>query len=320
MWGRKEKLRFGALLMRLYRCLSDFHGSARGIALAIGNFDGFHVGHQAVIASMQEKAKRLNLESAVMIFEPQPMEFFGKKVPARLFTIRDKLRIFRAAGVDIVFCMNFTRKFANLTDREFVSMLHAPLNVKSVTVGSQFNFGKAGAYDFADLQRCCQQLGIESSAIPKVEDAGVRVSSTLLRSLIAQGDFSTMAKFMGHPYSISGRVVHGNAIGRTIGFPTANINLNRRVCPLNGVYAVKVNCSYGTFEGVANVGHRPTVAKTLHSLLEVNIFNFNHDLYGQEIEVTFVHKIRDESKFAGLEQLIAQITQDKERAKYLLTL
>lgn len=307
--------------MRLYRWLSDFHGSSRGIALAIGNFDGFHVGHQAVIAKMQEKAKALNLESAVMIFEPQPMEFFGQKVPARLFTIRDKLRIFRASDVDIVFCMNFTRKFADLNDVEFVTMLRDRMQVKSVTVGSDFSFGRNGAYRIAELEACCHQAGLECSAIDKVEAQGVRISSTLLRGLISEGDFSTAQKFMGRPYSIAGRVVHGNAIGRTIGFPTANINLNRRVCPLSGVYAVKVCCCYGVFDGVANVGHRPTITiPTLHSLLEVNIFNFDGDLYGTEIEVTFRHKIRDEVKFAGLEQLIAQISADKERARYLLSI
>lgn len=314
--------------MRLYRWLSDFHGSERKIALAIGNFDGFHVGHQAVIAKMQEKARAMNLLSAVMIFEPQPLEFFGRSkkesaeacVPARLFTIRDKLRIFRASGIDIVFCMSFTRKFAALSDVDFVAMLER-MQVKSVTVGSDFSFGRGGAYHIEELKAACEAREIECSAIGKVEEQGVRISSTMLRSLIVKGDFSTAAKFMGRPYSIAGRVVHGNAIGRTIGFPTANINLNRLVCPLSGVYAVKVACRYGHFDGVANVGHRPTITiPTLHSLLEVNIFNFDADLYGQEIEVTFVHKIRDEVKFESLGALITQISADKERAQYLLSL
>ncbi len=312
---------FGAeFTMRLYRCLSDFHGSERGIALAIGNFDGFHVGHQAVINAMKDKAQRMGLQSAVMIFEPQPLEFFGKKVPARLFSLRDKLRIFRAYGVDIVFCMSFTRKFAALNDVEFVDLLQNKLNVKSVTVGSQFSFGKSGAYTFTDLERCCHAVGIECSKVHKVEEDGVRISSTLLRSLIQAGDFFTAQKFMGHPYSISGRVVHGNALGRTLGFPTANINLNRRVCPLSGVYAVQVKCVYGEYWGVANVGHRPTVNTTdmLHSLLEVNLIDFNGDLYGKSIEVAFYFKLRDEMKFDGLDALVKQMTADKERAHYLL--
>ena len=161
--------------MRLYRWLSDFHGSERKIALAIGNFDGFHVGHQAVIAQMQAKARAMNLLSAVMIFEPQPLEFFGRgktqgdsaslenaannNVPARLFTIRDKLRIFRAAGIDIVFCMTFTRKFAALSDVEFVAMLER-MQVSSVTVGSDFSFGRGGAYHIAELQAACAARGM----------------------------------------------------------------------------------------------------------------------------------------------------------------
>ena len=306
--------------MRLYRCLRDYHGSKNGIALAIGNFDGFHVGHQAVIKTMQNKAQRLGLESAVMIFEPQPLEFFGHNVAARLFSLRDKLRLFRAAGVEIVFCMNFTRKFADLSDVEYVDML-AKMQVKSVTVGSLFSFGKGGKYTYEHLQADCLAHGMECSQVDKVEDQGVRISSTLLRSLIESGDFVTAHKFMGHGYTISGRVVHGNALGRTLGFPTANINLNRRVCPLSGVYAVKVECKYGEFDGVANVGYRPTISHDLlHSLLEVHLLNFSGDLYGSQIHVTFQYKLRDEIKFANLDALVKQMSQDKERAAYLLTL
>lgn len=306
--------------MRLYRYLRDFHGSENGIALAIGNFDGFHVGHQAVIRTMQEKAQHLGLNSAVMIFEPQPLEFFGNKVPARLFTLRDKLRLFRAAGVDFVFCMNFTRQFANLSDTDYVDMLDR-MQVKSVTVGSLFSFGKGGRFTFSHLQDACLAHGIECSQVSKVEDQGIRISSTLLRSLIEAGDFVTARKYMGHDYTIAGRVVHGNALGRTLGFPTANINLNRRVCPLSGVYAVMVECKYGIYKGVANVGERPTISsERLQRLLEVNLFNFAEDIYGTAINVSFKYKLRDEIKFANLDALVKQIAQDKERAAYLLSL
>ena len=306
--------------MRLYRWLSDYHGSERGIALAIGNFDGFHMGHQAVIERMKQKAKEHNLETAVMIFEPQPMEFFGKEVPARLFSVRDKLRMFRAVGIENVFCMNFTYKFADMDDKQFTSMLFDKIGVKSVTVGSDFNFGRRGAYNLDDLKRCAQEAGVECSAIDKVENDGKRISSTLLRSLVKDGDFSTVTKYMGHEYSIAGRVVHGNAIGRTIGFPTANINLNRRVCPLKGVYAVKITLDGAVYDGVANVGYRPTISTpTLNTLLEVHIINFTGDIYGKEIEVTFKYKIRDEMKFESLDALVQQISADKERALTLLS-
>lgn len=306
--------------MRLYRWLSDYHGSAKGIALAIGNFDGFHMGHQAVIERMKSKAQELGLETAVMIFEPQPMEFFGKQVPARLFTVRDKLRMFRAAGVQNVFCMSFTRKFADMDDEQFTSMLVNQIGVKSVTVGSDFNFGRRGAYDFKALKRCCDSFGVECSAIEKVENDGKRISSTMIRALVQDGDFATVRKYMGHEYAIAGRIVHGNAIGRTIGFPTANINLNRRVCPLKGVYAVRITLEGAVYNGVANVGYRPTISTpTLHTLLEVHIIDFNGDIYGKEIEVCFKYKIRDEMKFSGLDALMSQISADKERARLLLS-
>lgn len=307
-------------IMRLYRYLRDFHGSENGIALAIGNFDGFHVGHQAVIKTMQEKARRLVLNSAVMIFEPQPLEFFGDKVPARLFTLRDKLRLFQAAEVDFVFCMKFTQQFANFSDTDYVDMLDR-MQIKSVTVGSLFSFGKGGKFTFTHLQDACLAHGIECSQIAKVEDQGIRISSTLLRSLIESGDFVTARKYMGHDYTIAGRVVHGNALGRTLGFPTANINLNRYVCPLSGVYAVVVECKYGVFKGVANVGKRPTISsERLQLLLEINLFNFAEDLYGSVISISFKYKLRDEIKFANLDALVKQIAQDKERAAYLLSL
>ncbi|MCK0535939.1 MULTISPECIES: bifunctional riboflavin kinase/FAD synthetase [unclassified Anaerobiospirillum] len=305
--------------MRLYRWLSDFHGSSKGIALAIGNFDGFHIGHQAVISRMQDKARQMGLESAVLIFEPQPMEFFARSIPPRLFSIRDKLRTFRAFGVENVFCLSFTRKFADQDDKAFVAMLRDQMGVKSVTVGSPFNFGKGGAYTFENLRECCQAAGIECSAVDRIEQEGERISSTMIRGLVNNGDFDTVERFLGRPYSIAGRVVHGNALGRTMGFPTANINLNRRVCPLKGVYAVEVRCGGLIYGGVANVGYRPTLnTRTLHTLLEVHILDFSGDIYGQEIEVFFRHKIRDEMKFSGLDQLAAQINADKEKAARLL--
>lgn len=311
-------------MMRLYRKLSDFPQGDRKVAIAIGNFDGFHLGHQAVVAKMMDKARKLGLESSVMVFEPQPMEFFGQRVPARLFNLRDKLRTFQRVNVDNVFCMSFSNKFSAQTDIEFVSMLKERLHVQSITVGSQFNFGKGGKYNFTDLKRCCDELGIECSKIDKVEIDGVRVSSTLIRSLVHEGDFDSVTKYLDRPYTITGRVVHGNEIGRTLGFPTANVNLNRRVCPLRGVYAVKVKWNKGEqageYKGVANVGFRPTIAdpNNKRSLLEVNILDFNGDIYGKELEVSFIHKIRDEQKFGSLDELVKQITIDKQKAIELL--
>ncbi len=303
--------------MRLYRVLSDYKGSSRGIALAIGNFDGFHVGHQAVVAAMREKAARFGLESAVMIFEPQPLEYFGRAVPARLSTLRDKLRFFRDAGVEIVFCMPFRRKFSSLEPRAFVcDLLRDQLQVRSITVGSLFTFGRCGAAGIRELTEIAASAGMEAGAIAGVAQNGVRVSSTIIRTLLEQGDLEGARCMIGRPYSMSGRVINGNRLGRNIGFPTANINLNRKVCPLKGVYAVRVQTPFGLFDGMANVGSRPTVGNLTRPLLEVHIFDFNQDLYGKEVEVRFIKKIRDEQRFSDLNALIAQLQQ----ARHLIEL
>ncbi len=308
--------------MRLYRRLSDFKGSRRGIALAIGNFDGFHQGHQAVIAAMKERAKALNLESAVMIFEPQPLEFFAKAVPSRLYSLRDKISAFKGQDIDILFCMPFKDSFSSLTPREFViDLLAQKLGVKSIIVGSLFSFGKGGIAGIEELRAIASEAEIEVSAISGVASGGMRISSTLIRALLYEGDLKGVETMLGRPYSISGRVVRGNKLGRALGFPTANVNLHRRVCPLNGVYAVRVNTPYGSFGGMANVGVRPTIGdlKT-QSILEVYLFDFDKDLYGRAIEVFFIAKIRDEVKFADLKALTAQLENDQVEAEHILNI
>ncbi len=299
--------------MRLYRHLSEYRADLAGIALAIGNFDGFHLGHQAVITAMQEQARLRHLHSAVMIFEPQPLEFFGKAVPPRLYSLRDKLKAFEKSGVELVFCVSFTQDFGALSAAQFVHLLHA-LNVKAVVVGSLFSFGKNGSAVFADLERLCAARGIYARAINAVAQDGVRISSTQIRALLAAGDLRSAAAMLGRPFSMSGRVVHGQQLGRTLGFPTANVNLRRRVSPLNGVYAVKVRTRFGYFSGMANVGARPTV-NGARSLLEVHLFDFNADLYGSEIEVYFLHKLRAEEKFTSLQALQAQLSRDCRQAR-----
>ncbi len=302
--------------MRLYRHFTDYKDRQSGIALAIGNFDGFHQGHKAVIATMQAKARALGLKSAVMIFEPQPLEFFGKAVPPRLYSLRDKLKAFAACNLDVVFCVSFTKDFCSLSAEEFVDLL-ATLNVKAVVVGSLFNFGKNGSAVFDDLKRLCAQKGISAEAINAVSREGIRISSTQIRALLSAGDLETAAQMLGRPFSMSGRVVHGQQLGRTLGFPTANVNLRRKVSPLNGVYAVKVRTRYGLYNGMANVGSRPTV-QGHKSLLEVYLFDFAADLYGSEIEVYFMHKLRAEVKFVSLDKLKAQLSLDCAAARKAL--
>lgn len=302
--------------MRLYRHFADYHDRSRGTALAVGNFDGFHQGHRAVIAKMQQEARERGLQSAVMIFEPQPRELFSQAVPPRLYSLRDKLKAFRAAGVEVVFCVSFTRAFAGKSPEEYAALLQE-LNVHCVVVGSLFSFGRRAAADFADLKRLCAPLGIAAFAIDAVTGGSGRISSTRIRELLSRGELSAAAQLLGRPFSMSGRVVRGQKLGRQLGFPTANVNLLRKVSPLQGVFAVRVKTPQGMFDGVANVGNRPTVQGT-HSLLEVNLFDFSGDLYGREIEVFFMAKLRSEQKFADLSALREQLLRDCAQAAEVL--
>ncbi|MBO5566351.1 MAG: bifunctional riboflavin kinase/FAD synthetase [Succinivibrio sp.] len=307
--------------MHFYHSLADVTRSERGIALAIGNFDGFHRGHQAVVARMKAKASARNLETAVMVFEPHPVEFFdnGRHASPRLYSLRDKLLAFSAAGIDKVFCMHFNHQFAALSAEEFVELLAKRIGVVDITVGTPFSFGSGGKAGIGDLQRLGALYGIKAESIDKVCSDDERISSTSIRAFLSEGDFDSAIAALGHNYDISGRVVFGNHLGRKIGFPTANVNLQRMVSPLLGVYAVKVRTSYGVFNGVANVGYRPTVVKDqVKSLMEVHLIDFNHDLYGQMITVYFFRKLRDERKFASLEELKEHITCDKNNAQAVL--
>ena len=304
--------------MRLIRCLSDFKGTPNGVALAIGNFDGLHKGHQAVIECMKQKAREKDLVPSVMIFEPQPLEFFSKdKHPARIYSLSDKLQALEVLGVKLVFCMKFNQSFASMDPNQYViDLLHDKLGVKSVTVGSLFTFGKGGAYTIEDIKRVGATVGIEASAIDGVLLNNERISSTKIREYLSKGQLDLAKQALGRYYSMSGIVVHGNQIGRTLGFPTANVNINRKVTPLTGVYAVKVLTKSGIYNGMANVGYRPTVVTgQKNALLEVNLFDFNKDLYAQSIRVFFIEKIRDEVKFNNLEVLKEQLLHDRNCAK-----
>jgi len=307
--------------MHLIRCLSDFKGTPNGVAIAIGNFDGFHKGHQAVIECMKEKAKQFNLVPAVMIFEPQPLEYFSKdKSPARIFSLRDKLLALRTAGVELVFCMKFNAEFASMSAHDYViDLLGNKLGVKSVTVGTLFSFGQGGKSTIEDLKKIGASIGMEASAIDGVVLNGERISSTKIREYLFEGRLDQAKEALGRYYSMSGIVVHGNRIGRNLGFPTANVNVNRKVSPIRGVYAVKVLTKNGIKNGMANVGFRPTVIKNqVKSILEVNIFDFKENLYAQSIRVFFIKKIRDEMKFSSIEELTEQLKLDKHTAQGIL--
>lgn len=303
--------------MQLIRGLGNLSQNLHACALTIGNFDGVHLGHQAILRHLRTKADELHLPMVVMLFEPQPREYFcAENAPARLMRLRDKLRYLKQAGVDMVIVAKFDRTFANLPAQQFIEdWLVRKLNVKFLSIGDDFKFGVKRQGNFALLQQAGEQFGftVEDSRSFCLDE--LRISSTAIREALANDDLTLAEKLLGRPYRILGRVIHGNQLGRTIGFPTANIRLHRQVNPAKGVYAVKVRLKSGAFfNGVANIGTRPTI-NGVNQLLEAHLFDFQGDIYGQWLEVELCHKIRNEMKFASFDDLKDQIAKDVETAK-----
>jgi riboflavin kinase / FMN adenylyltransferase len=278
-------------------------------ALAIGNFDGMHLGHQALLQKLNDAAKVLNLRSAVMTFEPHPREFFAPETaPARLSSLREKLEHFAEAGVESTYVCRFNRSLAKLTPQEFMqNILRESLNAQAILVGDDFRFGAMRAGSVLDFMEAKFNL----ISLPQVNLDDARVSSTRVRSALASGDFQQADLLLNRPYSMSGKVVYGAQLGRQLGFPTANVHMRHERPALKGVYAVKLN----GLNAVANLGVRPTVGGISKLKLEVHVLDFNADLYGKHVHVEFVHKIRDEMKFDGLDALKAQIALDVESAR-----
>lgn len=306
--------------MELIRGIHNIRDRHRGCVLTIGNFDGVHLGHQEVIQGLLRDAKALNLPSTVMLFEPQPQEFFLKdKAPARLTRLRDKLALLAKLGVERVVCVSFNAKFARQDASDFVrSVLIDKLGVKALTVGDDFRFGHGRSGDFDLLKRLGEDASMAVKNTQSFRQKNARVSSTAIREALKQGDLSNAKAMLGHDYAISGRVIHGWKKGRELGFPTANVALKRQVCPLSGVFAVEAKVGTNIVRGVANVGNKPTFNGT-RALLEVHLFDFDKVIYGQFIEVKLKAKLRDEIKFNGLDELVAQINQDIVKAKHFFT-
>lgn len=288
----------------------------QGCVLTIGNFDGVHLGHQQVILALVEKARELNCEAAVLVFEPQPQELFSPETaPARLCRLRDKYALLKNLGVDRLICINFNKKFASLNAEIFIKdLLVKRLAIKHLIVGDDFRFGKNRQGNFSMLEAAGQQFGFSVTDTASHKLAGCRVSSTAIRQLLEKDDLSAAQSMLGRPYSIIGKVFHGDKRGREMGFPTANVRLKRRVSPVSGVYAVQVKSQFGQHFGVANIGSRPTVAG-IRQQLEVHIFDFDNNLYGAVIEVVMLKKLRSEQRFSSLTDLIKQIAIDTEQAR-----
>ncbi|MDE1250383.1 bifunctional riboflavin kinase/FAD synthetase [Vibrio aestuarianus] len=306
--------------MELIRGIHNIKSQHNGCVLTIGNFDGVHLGHQQVLSQVSEKAQLLGLPSVVMTFEPQPLELFAKQnAPARLTRLRDKFVQLGKLSIDRLLCVNFNHHFANLDAEVFIrDLLVAQLGVKFLVVGDDFCFGKNRQGNFAMLQQAGLKFGFEVVSTQSFCLQQFRVSSTAIRDALAGDDLKSAAQMLGRDYSISGRVSHGRKLGRTIGFPTANIPLKRCVSPVSGVYVVK---AFGLAEqpigGVANIGQRPTV-NGVRQQLEVHLFDFHANLYGKQLEVALLHKLRDEKKFESFEALKQQIELDADAARVWL--
>ena len=291
-------------------------------AVTIGNFDGLHLGHQAMLARLQDVAHVRGLPSCVLSFEPHPREFFTpEQAPARLSSLREKAECLQRMGIDRFHVLRFDRAFSSLAAEAFIEqVLGRTLQARYVLVGDDFRYGARRTGDFALLKKAGETLGFDAESLPTVEVTGERASSTAVRQALAAGELEHAARLLGRPYSISGRVVHGDKLGRDIGFPTANIQLKHNRPPLMGIFAVELCGLNGApLPGVASLGKRPTVkGADAVPVLEVHLFDFNADLYGRRVRVDFLHKLRDEAKYPDLDSLVAQIRRDVDNAKTFL--
>ncbi|MEN8178830.1 MAG: bifunctional riboflavin kinase/FAD synthetase [Pseudomonadota bacterium] len=309
--------------MQVIRGLHNLRTKHRGCVATIGNFDGVHLGHQSVFRHLLEKGRELSLPATVVTFEPQAREFFQPQVaPARLTRMREKLRAMQDVGIQRVVILEFNRRLASMPAGQFVEeLLVDGLDARFLSVGDDFRFGQDRAGDFQLLLRMGAEHGFEVENMNTYKLDADRVSSTRIRQLLTEGELQAAEQCLGRPYRICGRVGHGDKRGRTIGFPTMNVNLHRIVSPLRGVYAVRVFGLDGdALPGVANIGVRPTVEGEPRYLLEVHLFDFDRSVYGAHVQVEFVRKLRDEKKFDSFDALRQQILDDAAAARRTLNI
>ncbi len=302
--------------MLVYRGFAQTAPSAT--VLTIGNFDGVHLGHRALLARLTAAAAKAGLPAAVLTFEPHPREFFAPhSPPSRLSTLREKLELIADDGVDLTYVCHFNARFAAFGPEEFIErVLVGALRVRHLIVGDDFRFGARRAGNFALLREAGAHLGFQVEAMESVTLNGERASSSAVRDALQEGRLEHAARLLGRPYSIDGRVVHGDKIGRQLGFATANIRIKHERPPLQGVFAVEVKgLAGGPHRGAANLGYRPSANQVVRPLLEVHLFDFSADIYGAHLNVRFLHKLRDEVKFPDFNALKAQIASDVEAAK-----
>ncbi len=307
--------------MHLFRGFRNCKTDDRGVAVAIGNFDGIHVGHQALVRAARDRAAASGARLAVLTFEPHPREFLEPAAaPPRLMRLGEKCAALDALGVEQLVVLRFDARLQHLPAAVFVEqVLRQGLGARHVVVGEGFRFGSRRAGTIETLTAAGAAGGFEVVTVPSVMADGARVSSTRVREALARGDLGGAARLLGRPYTLTGRVIFGRQLGRRLGYATANLRLHRRVAPLGGVFAVRVHGIDGRplAAAVASLGTRPTVGGG-ETLLEVHVFDFDGDLYGRRLAVDFVAKLRDEEKFPSLEALVEQMNADAARAREIL--
>jgi riboflavin kinase/FMN adenylyltransferase len=305
--------------MELIRGVHNLAERHHGCVASIGNYDGLHLGHRQVLRQLSEQAREDGLPSLVMCFEPTPLEFFcGDRAPARLSTFREKVEQLGAMGIDRFFCVRFDPELADMSPEQFVrDFLVEGIGVRHLVVGDDFRFGRDRSGDFSTLEVAGRTHGFEVVDTPSYSVDGIRVSSTLVRESLAKGDLGFAEQMLGRPYSMSGRVVRGDQLGRQLGFPTANLRVDRHKPPLRGVYAVRIRGLGQVRAGMASLGTRPTVDGT-EMRLEVHIFDFDEDVYGRHIRVEFAHRLRTEKRFDNVGLMTEQLHRDGRTARRVL--
>jgi len=305
--------------MQLIRGWTGLRGRTPGCALTIGTYDGIHLGHQALLARVREHALRLGTPAVLLTFEPTPREYLAPAdPPARLTSLRERWRILTPLGLDYLWLLRFGEALRNLCAEDFAQRLVRELAPGVVVVGHDFRFARRGEATAPILVEAGRRLGFEVDVLPAVTQGGERISSSGVRAALATGDFERARRWLGRPWSMRGRVQPGRSLGAQLGFPTANVPLERRRAPVAGIFAVQVHGVAGVARaGVASLGTRPTIGGT-EALLEAHVFDFNGDLYGREIEVEFVARLRDEERFATLDALTAQMHRDAADARRIL--
>ena len=314
----------GKIRMELIKHIDKIKKPYKNAVITIGNFDGVHIGHQALFHEVVEKAESLDGTSIVMTFEPHPVRVLKQNGHLPLITLYEqKVELIENSGVDVLICVPFTKEFAAISAKEFVEdILLKSIGMKAIVVGNDYTFGKNREGDIDLLQTYAKNLGFEvivADWIQTSKNGPDRISSTRTRELVMAGKVDEAQKLLGRYYQLRGIVTTGrNRGGKLLGFPTANITLHDELCPKNGVYAVTVDCTGGVFQGVANIGYSPTFDDHVFSV-EVHILDFNENIYGQNIRVNFVQRIRDEKKFSNISELSDQIKKDIAKARKILS-